>query len=206
MHAWTSLISLVLVWSIVVVSPGPCFLAAVQHAAAGTRRDGMFVALGIALGTLLWCTLSLLGLSLLFAKVTVLYDTLRVAGGIYLIYLGVRAIRGARAPLVQSPLARVSHSPWRALRTGFLTDISNPKAAAFFGSLFAALLPAGAPLRVQASAVSVVIGIELAWYCLVSVLFSQRALVRLYERAKRWIDYATGLIFIGLGARLAATR
>jgi threonine efflux protein len=206
MNTWTQLLSLVVIWTIVVVSPGPCFLAVVQLSVAGSRRSGMLATLGIAAGTILWCVLSLLGLSVLFAKVAGLYDVLRLLGAAYLIYLGVQTIRRAHLPLVRASAAGPRPTRSRALRVGFLTDISNPKAAAFFSSLFAALLPPQAPLWVQASAVAIVVGIELGWYCLVSVLFSLPTIARGYARLKRWLDYLTGLVFIGVGTRLATTR
>jgi threonine efflux protein len=206
MNVWTPLLSLVVIWSLVVISPGPCFVAVVQLATAGTRRDGISVAVGIAAGTVVWCALSLVELSVLFARFAGLYDMLRYAGAAYLIYLGIATMRRARAKLSLSSAAPQHSRAFKALQTGFLTDISNPKAAAFFSSLFAALLPPQAPLWLQASAVAIVMALEFGWYCLVSLLVSLPTVARAYARAKRWIDCVTGIVFVSLGARLAITR
>ena len=59
------LLSLAGIWIIVVVSPGPCFIATIQYAMKGKSRDGVYVSFGIAAGTIIWCTTSLLGLAFL---------------------------------------------------------------------------------------------------------------------------------------------
>jgi threonine efflux protein len=173
------------------------------QATRGRSRDGVFVALGIATGTIIWCAGSLLGLAVLFATFSWLYQLVRLAGAIYLMYLGLKTIRHAHQLL---PAAGHGAAPIRlasAWRVGFLTDISNPKAAAFFGSLFAALLPVHAPLWVLVGAVMLVVVIEFLWYCLMAYLFARQPVARIYRRAKRWIDYITGGLYMLLGGRLA---
>ena len=90
------------------------------------------MALGIALGTTIWAGLSLAGLGLLFAKVTWLYGLVKLLGAGYLIYIGLQTILSARRPAAK---AAMPLSDGRAFRRGLLTDLSNPKAAAFFTSL-----------------------------------------------------------------------
>lgn len=206
MQPVTSLLALAAVWSLVVVSPGPCFLAVIQHASSRSRTSGVFVALGIAAGTVVWCAGSLLGLSILFAKAVWLFNVVRLAGAGYLVFLGIRTILMAKRPdlsLVEGSEAMTRRAAWRV---GFVTDISNPKAAAFFSSLFAALLPPAAPLGLVALSVAVVVIVEFGWYCLAASFFSLQPVVAVYRRVKRWVDYLTGAIFIGLGIRLAASR
>jgi threonine efflux protein len=205
MQPITSLLALAAVWSLVVVSPGPCFLAVIQHASSRSRTSAVFVALGIAAGTVVWCAGSLLGLSVLFAKAVWLYNIVRLAGAGYLVFLGIRTILMAKRTDVS--LVECSAMTRRAAwRVGFVTDISNPKAAAFFSSLFAALLPPVAPFGLVALSVAVVVVIEFGWYCLAASFFSLQPVVAVHRRVKRWVDYLTGAIFIGLGIRLAVSR
>lgn len=202
----SALLALAGIWAVVVISPGPCFVATVQYATRGERRDGIFVALGVATGTVIWCAGSLFGLALLFATFSWLYHLVRFAGALYLIYLGVRTLLKAHHPVPVLTVQKESITPRMAWRAGFLTDISNPKAAAFFGSLFAALLPAHAPVWVFVVAVMLVVAIEFLWYCSMAYLFSLQPIARAYRRAKRWIDYVTGGVYILLGGRLAVSR
>jgi threonine efflux protein len=199
-------LTLAAIWTVVVISPGPCFVATVQQATRGRSRDGVFVALGIASGTIIWCAGSLLGLAVLFATFSWLYQLVRLAGAIYLLHLGLKTIRHAHQPLPAAGQGAAPIRPASAWRVGFLTDISNPKAAAFFGSLFAALLPVHAPLWVPVAAVLLVVVIEFMWYCLMAYLFARKPVAHVYRRAKRWIDYITGGLYMLLGGRLALAR
>ena len=200
------LLSLAGVWAVVVISPGPCFVATVQYSVRGRRYDGVLVALGIAIGTITWCTSSLLGLAVLFSTFEWLYHLVRLAGALYLIFLGIKTIRLARNPLATKPSGKLRINRSKAWQVGFLTDIGNPKAAVFFGSLFATLLPSDAPLWLLLSAVTIVVVIEFVWYCVVAHLFALQPVASLYRRAKRWIDYMTGGTYILLGGRLAVSR
>ena len=86
---------------------------------------------------------------------------------------------------------------------GFLTNISNPKALAFFTSIFALLLPTRPPLWLDGAILLGMVAIPAAWFSLVALLFSLPPVARAYRRAQRWIDALTGGIFVALGLRLA---
>jgi threonine efflux protein len=202
----STFVALATIWALVVISPGPCFVAVVQQTTRGTRRHGVLTASGIAVGTIVWCLGSLLGLALLFTTFSWLYNIVRFAGAAYLLYLGIQTIRHARRPLSTQSTDMSVLSGWSAWRTGLLTNISNPKAAVFFGSLFAALLPASAPLWVIIVAVSLVVAIEFSWYCVAAYFFGLPTVARLYRRTKRWIDYITGGVYILLSGRLAFVK
>ena len=92
---WTSFLTIAGVWTITVISPGPNFMATAHTAAAASRRDGLLVAAGVAVGTLLWATVSLLGLGVLFQTAGGLYQAVKFAGAAYLIAVGLRMMIGA---------------------------------------------------------------------------------------------------------------
>jgi threonine/homoserine/homoserine lactone efflux protein len=89
---------------------------------------------------------------------------------------------------------------------GFLTNIGNAKALAFFTSIFALLLPANPPLWLDAAILVGMVGISAGWFSLVALLFSLAPVARAYRRAQRWIDALTGGIFVALGVELAANQ
>jgi threonine efflux protein len=203
------------VWLVAVVTPGPDFLVTVRYATARSRRHGAMVGLGVASGILLWATGSMLGLAVLFARLSWLYDIVRYLGAGYLVYLGVRTLwtnrrRGAtnrEATAREDPPANLpAGGAWRSWRVGFLTNLGNPKAAAFFGSLFGALLPAGTGAGPRAVVVLAMVGITVGWYTMVAMLFGLPQVAGVYRRARRWIDRVTAAVFIALGARLAIDR
>ena len=206
---WTSLLTIVGIWMVTVISPGPNFLATTQAALSGSRRAALLVVLGIGIGTAIWCVASLLGLGLLFERAAWLYLLVKFGGGLYLAFLGLRLLlaaqRGATAPQPQAPPA-LAVSGWRALRLGLFTDLSNPKAAAFFASLFAVTVPPAAPLWFDAAIVALVVAQAVVWYALVACFMAAPPVAALYRRAQRAILALMGAAFVLLGARLAMAK
>ncbi len=144
--------------------------------------------------------------TVLFARFSWLVEIIRTVGALYLTYLGIKMIWSARRNSQKAEPEEVLTWRGSAWRIGFLTDLSNPKAAAFFGSLFAVFLPAHAPFWLQCSSVAVVVMISACWYATVACVFSIGPVARGYSRIKKWIDYVTGGILVALGIRLAVSK
>lgn len=81
--------------------------------------------------------------------------------------------------------------------------LTNPKAAAFFGSLFVTLLPAHAPMWVHGATVATVAGVSICWFSAMALLFSTDRVQRGYRKLRRPIDAVMGAVLVGIGARLA---
>jgi len=204
---WTSLLTITGIWLVTVVSPGPNFLATMHAAVTRSRRAGLLVAAGVALGTTIWAAASLAGLGLLFGTAGWLYHLVRIAGAVYLITVGLRMILAARRPAAPLSMAgQVCASGMRAFRLGLLTYLSNPKAAAFFTSLFAVAVPPDAPLWFDALIVATVVAMAGGWYALVALAVTWRPVAAAYRRLERVISAIAGAIFVGFGLRLAADR
>jgi len=203
-----SLLTLAGVWLLLVISPGPNFVTTVHHSISRSRRAGLVAALGVAAGTFLWVTVSIVGLGVLLARVSWLVEIIRLLGAIYLSFLGCKMIwqahRQKRAQQSEHTSLPTSHSSsWIA---GFLTNLSNPKTAVFFSSLFALLLPANPPIWFQLACIVTIVLISATWYCIVACMFSFGPIMRFYGRAKQWMDYITGGILVALGIRLAVSK
>ncbi len=203
-----ALLPLLGVWLVVLISPGPDFLVTIHYASARSRRHGVLAGLGISTGLLVWAGGSMLGLSVLFARLSWLYDIVRYVGAGYLVYLGIRTLWSTRrrADAPPPPVTARPGGLGRAWRTGFLTDIGNPKAAAFFGSLFGALLPPGTGPALRVAVVAGIALLATGWYCGVAMVFGLPAVARVYRRARRWVDRVTAAVLIALGGRLALDR
>jgi threonine efflux protein len=206
------LLALAGIWVLVVMSPGPDFVVTVSRAAA-SHRTGLAAAAGIVLGTAIWASASAAGLELVLAHYRWVAEVIRLLGAGYLTWLGfwmiVRSRRaipvaapvtGAQGTVSQTSVPRLGS----ALRAGLLADLGNPKAAVFWTSLFAVVLPPSAPVWVRGSAVAVAVLIAAAWYSAVACAFSLAVVAGAYRRAKTWVDRVTGGVLIGLAARLAA--
>lgn len=202
----TVLLHVAAIWTVAVVTPGPNFLVTVQTAVSRPRALAQWVVLGTATGTVVWGLAGFFGVSLLFAAAPWLHWGLRVAGGAYLVWLGARLLFGRGQAPGEAPAARTrGRAGWRAgWRLGFLTNLSNPKTAAFVTSLFAAALPRDPPLWLGLASVGLMAALSLAWYSVVARLFSSRRVAGAYLRGRRWVDRIAGAVFVGFGAALAA--
>jgi threonine/homoserine/homoserine lactone efflux protein len=166
-------------------------------------------ALAAAVGALIWATAALLGLQALLTKFEWLYLGLRVAGGLYLVYLGIQLVRHAGKQSVAAPETGIATAPlsaMRTFRTVLMVQLSNPKVAVFFGSVFLTLLPADAPSWTNIAVPAIVFVDEFAWYALVALLFSGDLVRTGYRRAQVWVERLTGGVLAALGLRLALDR
>lgn len=187
------------------LSPGANVLLVSQLAASDRSQSAVFAALGVTLGAVAWATLAVLGVNVVFQVFPGLRLALQVAGGLYLIYVAVRLWR-SRGPEVNGSLPAISRSA--AFRLGLLTNITNPKSALFFGSVFAASFPAAPAPWLQVCAVVMIVTNALAWHLLLAYLFSRPPVRAVYarsrNRANRVASAAMGLL--GSGLLLATFR
>ena len=188
------------------LSPGPVWVIITSTSIAVSRRAGVLTGLGVAGATLTWATLAMLGLGVL-AQLAWLTVAIKLAGAAYLVLIGCRMIVGARRP---APAAgsMLSGQPGGliAVRRGYLSSITNPKAAAFFGSIFVVMLPVHAPGWVYAAAVFLLAVLSAGWHCGLALVFSVTPIQAGYRRAKAKIDTLVGGVLIALGVRLAISR
>ena len=188
------------------MSPGPSFVMVARAAAVHSRSDGLYAALGMGLGGLLFAIAALLGLHGLLLAVPSLYWILKVAGGLYLVYLGVRIWLAANHPLPTAPAAGAARQRGaRSLLLGLTTQVSNPKAAIIYASVFAAFLPAAATFGFKAAVATAVFCIELGWYTIVALVLSASGPRHAYLRFKAWMDRAAGGIMVALGLKLVSS-
>jgi RhtB (resistance to homoserine/threonine) family protein len=185
------------------ISPGPSFVMVLRTSIALSRADGVAAAIGMGLGGALFGTLALVGLTALLAQVEWLYMVLKLAGGAYLVYLAIRIWRGAREPVAIPPTAAFkSDTLWRSFTVALMTQLSNPKTAVAYASVFAALLPPEVPAWMILALPPLIFLVETSWYAVVTFVFSSHRPRAAYVRAKAWIDRATAFVIGGLGLRL----
>ena len=199
------LLPIAVVFFVVLVVPGPDFLI-VTHAALSGRQNGLFAGLGVATAILVWAASTKLGLTLLFERFAWLYGSLKLLGAAYLIYLGVQTWRAASQSHAALEREALQISPLAAWKQGFLTNISNPKAVVFFGSIFTALVPSHLPAWGIAIAVLVPPLLAVLWFTLVAFLFSTGVIQRTFVRVRKTLDRVAGAVMMLFGVRLLAER
>ena len=210
MQELVTLASIVAALAIGVVSPGPSFVMVARVAVASTRRRALAAALGMGVGGAMFGAAALLGLQSVLLAVPALYAGLKIVGGLYLCYLGYLIFRSAPKPLTVAGAGdddsrQGSRGPLRAFWLGVTTQISNPKAAIVYASVFAAFLPASFSAGFAAVLLAAVLLVESAWYVLVALLFSSSGPQRAYLSYKSWVDRTAGAVMLGLGLRLVTS-
>lgn len=185
------------------ISPGPNVIIVTQTAMVYNRRAGILVASGLATGAAIWSSMALVGLNVVFAYVTWLYGVVRFAGGVYLIYLGVKFWRAANQG-ISEPVrdGRMLKTSWQFYRIGLLTTLTNPKAGIFFGGIFAALLPPESPLWVKSSAIGLMIVDSAVFHIGLAVFFSTDRVKKVYGTIKRFVDKLADAVLTCLGLRI----
>jgi threonine efflux protein len=196
------LISVFAVFIPALILPGPDFVAVVRSSMTRGTRAGLLTTLGVSLGLCLYATLSLLGLSAILVKYQWLTWAVRVLGGSYLIFLGIRLLMARPQPIEADQAMRPVGS--RSILFGFLVTLTNPKAIVLFASVFATAVTASTPLWLMGLMIGLVTASSLIWYSCVSLFMSSGPVIRRFQRARHWIERAAGICFIGLGGKVLA--
>lgn len=188
------------------VSPGPSFVMVAREAVSISRANGVAAALGMGVGGVVFASAALLGLQAVLLAVPTIYLALKVLGGIYLGYLGYRIFRGATEPLVAAEGgSRAYRSMRRSFLLGFSTQVSNPKTALVYASVFAAFLPGHVSWPLALLLLLSVFAVEAGWYAVVAAALSATAPRRVYLRFKPVLDRLAGAVMVALGLRLVAS-
>lgn len=203
MATFSIFLGIVIAIGIGAMSPGPSFVLVSRISIADSRLHGLAAAIGMGLGGAFFAILALAGLVALLQQVEWLYLALKCAGGLYLVYLGVAIWRGAREPIsVASPDGRGTLAVSRAVVLGLFTQISNPKTAVVYASIFAALMPQDPPLALMIALPFVIFVVEAGWYAVVALAFAAPRSQRAYLGGKVWLDRLAGAVIGALGLRL----
>jgi len=206
MQEFFALAGIIAALAVGAVSPGPSFVIVARLAVATSRAHGLGAAIGMGVGGVVFGVAALFGLQGILLAVPSIYLVLKVLGGVYLCYLGFRILLSAKVPLnVELPGQSAVVSPARSFWLGVTTQVSNPKTAVVYASVFAAFLPATFSMLFAAVLLFLVFVIEAGWYALVATVLSSSGPRRAYLGYKAWVDRTAGLVMVGLGLRLVAS-
>lgn len=187
--------------------PGPALLYTAAQTLARGRKGGFMAALGIHVGCYAHVLAATLGLSAIFSHVPELFVAVKVAGALYLVWLGIQMIR-ARG-LGELP-AVAQKSTRRAFVESMIVEILNPKVAIFFIAFLPQFVdPAAAlPVWAQFLILGVIVNLSFSSADVMTVFLASALSTRLKrtEVAQRIAKWIGGSMLIGLGARLALDR
>ena len=198
------------IFFLALMSPGPDFVVAVRNSIVHSRRIGIFTALGFALGVLIHIAYAVIGIAAIISQSILLFNIIKYAGAAYIIYLGFQALRskGMGKKAVDNALsqkAKRKMTDLKALRSGFITNVLNPKASLFFLAIFTQVVEPTTPILWQ-----ITYGVSFAimtffWFALVATVLTQGPVRNLFLKATKWIDRVCGSVLIALGIKVATT-
>jgi threonine/homoserine/homoserine lactone efflux protein len=197
------ILSILGVMSLGIMSPGPSFVLVARTAVANSRADGLATAIGMGVGAIFFATLALLGLQAVLLSVPTLYMALKILGGAYLFYLAVLIWRGSKQTIdINDGSSKKPSKIYQSFKIGLITQLSNPKTAIFYGSVFAALLPENLSISMILILALMLFILEAGWYSIVALLLSSNAPRKIYLNSKTTLDRVASLIIGGLGLKL----
>jgi threonine/homoserine/homoserine lactone efflux protein len=183
------------------ILPGPDFVGVVRSALTRGTAAGLLTTVGVTLGLGMYSTLSLLGLSAVLVKYQWLTWTVRLLGGAYLAWLGIKLLR---AKPVSGEQIESGQPRGNSLLFGFVVTLTNPKAIVLFASVFATSVTASTPYWLMALMVGLVMLSALTWYSIVSLFMSSPPVMRRFQHARHWIERIAGASFVLIGGRIIA--
>jgi RhtB (resistance to homoserine/threonine) family protein len=186
---------------LLIVIPGPDTAVVTKNALLGGRRGGVLSALGVSSGLTVWTFAAALGIATLLKASEAAFLALKIAGALYLIWIGVQMLR-ARDPLAESTGAR-STSGAKALRQGLLSDLGNPKIAVFFTSFLPQFVHGGAVFLPLLLLGGLFAALTLAWLAAYALLIGRSSALLRRPGVRKVVDRATGVVLIAFGVRLA---
>jgi len=206
MDFWQGFAVITVVHLLAAASPGPDFAYVTRQSLVHGRQAGLLASAGIALGLSIHIVYSAAGLAAIIAHSAHWMTGIKLAGGCYLIYLGIKGLRtGARGAPSENQVRETPASPMRQVASGFLCNALNPKAPIYFLALFTVVLSPGLPLPTLLVYGLWIMLLQWAWFSLVSLVFAHHAIRNRLFAVRHWIDRAFGATLVALGVRVLAT-
>lgn len=190
------------------ITPGLDSALVLRTAAVEGPRPAMLAGVGICFGSFIWGLATALGLSALLAVSETAFHALKIAGALYLFYLGYGMLRsalsGGRIPLPTegaAPPRKLTGREW--LLRGLTTNLLNPKVGAFYVSFLPQFIPAGVNVALFSLLLAGIhAAMSILWFGLLTL--ATRPLSRTLQKPSfaRGLDGVLGVVLVGFGLRL----
>ncbi|MGH2858789.1 MAG: LysE family translocator [Solirubrobacteraceae bacterium] len=198
--------------AIIIVVPGPDTAVVTKNVLLHGRRTALATSLGVACGIAVWTIAAAVGVASLLRASEVAFTTLKIAGALYLAWLGLQALRASRR--IPDSGAQPTPATGRheftlrgGFRQGLLSDLANPKIGVFFTGLLPQFVDPGQRVLVPFLGLGAVfVAMTVAWLTLYCLVTARAAGALQRPRIRAWMDRITGVVLIAIGLRLATER
>jgi RhtB (resistance to homoserine/threonine) family protein len=199
------ILTVALIHLLAVMSPGPDFIMTIRNSLAYSRRSGFYSSIGLGLGILVHVTYCLAGIALIISRSVLIFSVIKYIGAAYLLYIGIKSLRAKPAARINATeeYSAVDLTKGQALRMGFITNATNPKATLFFLSLFTIVIQPGTPLFVKLIMGGEMVIATMAWFSLVTIIASHRLVRSRIGKIQHYLERFMGGILILFGLKVA---
>ena len=193
------------------LSPGPDFVLIVKSAIKNDSKDAIGVALGITSANAVYIGLCLIGVGSILAASAPIMIILKIIGGLFLMYLGLQALRARKDAYDQFQVAQSAHSNipkttfLKEFTAGFLSGIFNPKNLLFYLSLFTVVLTPEISFVFKLGLGVWMTVVVFAWDTAVIFLLSTRKVRAKFTQVAYYIDKVTGALLGVIGLTIVRT-
>lgn len=188
-------------------SPGPDFVLVSQQTLSNGKKAGYLTSIGIALGLSVHIVYSALGLAAIVANSVTAIWIIKILGGSYLVYLGIKGVKAKKEANKKVKLLKVKEkSALKTITIGFFANVLNPKAPIYFIALFTVVLSPNMPLyQIAIYGVWMMI-LQLMWFSFVVSFLSIPTIRDKFQDFGHWIDRILGGVMIALGIKVLVTK
>lgn len=188
-----------------VISPGPDFAMTVKNSLSYGRKAGIYTGIGMGLGIGVHILYSLVGIGFIISQSIILFSIIKYLGAGYLIYIGIKALKSKPSSMLEYEIDtnKKDISNLKALYTGFLTNVLNPKATLFFLSLFTQVISPETPIFVQTLYGAEMMIMTAMWFSVLAIFFSHKIFRTRIIKIKHHIERVLGVALIALGVKVA---
>jgi threonine/homoserine/homoserine lactone efflux protein len=197
---------------LVICTPGQDTALTIRSTMLGGRRGGIFTALGVSTGQAIWALAASAGVVAILLASEPVFLALRLAGAAYLVVLGAQSLWAALRPrddtgTIAGRTGSRQLGASKAYRQGVISNLGNPKMAAFFSSLLPQFAPQEGPAFLTLFALGLLFSVmTLTWLTGYAFAVARARDFLQRPRIRRVLDGLTGVALVALGLRLATER
>jgi RhtB (resistance to homoserine/threonine) family protein len=189
---------------IAAISPGPDFVMCVRNSLLYSRKVGIYTGIGISLGLVVHIFYSAIGIAFIISKSILLFSIIKYLGACYLAYMGINSLLAKRTALnIVESHQTTEISVFKAMKTGFLTNVLNPKASIFFLGLFTLVIGSKTPVYILIIITAIIIVTAIVWFSIVAILFSQNRIKSYFQKSEKVLNYVLGGLLLLLSIKIA---
>jgi len=200
----TEFLTIAAIHLLAVMSPGPDFAMITRNSMIYSRKTGIYSSIGLAFGILIHVIYSLIGIGIIISQSIILFSIIKYLGAGYLIYIGYKSLKSKpHTTNSHNNKQRPNLTKIEAIKTGFLTNVLNPKVTIFFLSLFTQVINPTTPLLIQ-----ILYGLEMSlmtfiWFSFVASILSHKSIKKRFSSVQHYLEKAFGTLLIALGIKVA---